>query len=61
MKYLGFNYGKIIEGFALLPSISINWMKTSLKEKRCYNVQFAWLFWFFTIGTIHKKLKEYGY
>ena len=69
MKYLGISGGWIIEGFCILPSINISWMK-SLRRKPTlvldkydtyYDVQFAWLFWYFTIGQIKNKLKEQGY
>ena len=39
-------FGKITEGFALLPSIDINWY--TWKGKRHYYVQFVWLFWALT-------------
>lgn len=58
MKYIGITKGKILEGFCLLPSINITWMKITIKGKKYYDIQFAWLFWFFTIGTIPKVLKE---
>ena len=70
MKYLGISGGWIIEGFCILPSISINWMKSLEKTNHyCvldkyntyYDIQFAWLFWYITIGQIKKKLKEQGY
>ena len=59
MKYLGISGGWIVEGFSILPSINVNWM--TVREGKCYDVQFAWLFWYFTIGQIKNKLKEYGY
>lgn len=34
---------RIDEGFAFLPSISLNWC--TWKGKRYYYVSFAWLFW----------------
>ena len=36
--------GKLVESFALLPSISINWMW--FDGERHYSVQFAWLWWY---------------
>lgn len=59
MKYLGIDYGKFIEGFEIIPSISITWM--TLVDGRFYDVRFSWFFWYFTIGQIKKKLKENGY
>ncbi len=59
MRYLGISYGKIIEGFAFIPSISLNW--ATLRNKKYYDIQFAWLFWYFTIGQIKNKLKKEGY
>lgn len=59
MKYLGVSGGKLIEGFCILPSISVNWM--TLKDSRYYDIQFSLFRWYFTIGQIKKKLKEQGY
>lgn len=39
-------FGKIIEGFALLPSVDINWLWFA--GKRHYSLQFAWLWWYFS-------------
>ncbi len=67
MKYLGISYGKIIEGFDIFPTISVSWATLKVNDKlpgnykRYYNIQFAWLFWYFTIGQIKNKLKEEGY
>lgn len=74
MKYLGIDYGRIIEGFCLLPSINLNWgrfedeifllgngLKSKGKFKKYYDIQFAWLWWYFTIGQIKNKLKMNGY
>ena len=59
MKYLGIDYGWLIEGFVILPSFSWNWM--TLRDGRYYDLTFQWLFWYFTIGEIKNKLKENGY
>lgn len=59
MKYLGIDYGWLIEGLTILPSIDISWM--TLKDGRYYDVRFSLWFWYFTIGQIKKKLKEQGY
>lgn len=59
MKYISITSGKIGDGFSFLPSINLIWM--ILTDGRYYDVQFAWLKWYFTIGQIHKKLKENGY
>ena len=71
MKYLGITGGRIIEGFSVLPSIDLTWAifedetfllgtsrlkKANKKYKKYYDVQFAWLFWYFTIGCIHKRI-----
>ncbi len=53
MKYLRF--GKITEGFTIIPSITIYWMTL---DRRYYDVKFAWLKWFFTIGTVSAKLNK---
>lgn len=60
MKYLGVDYGWLIEGFSILPSISIVWARADAHTK-LYDVQFAWLRWYFTIGQVHKWLKENNY
>lgn len=59
MKYLGISGGWLIECFSVLPGISYSWMRTN--KDFCWSLQFAWLWWYFDIGTIHKKLKEQGY
>ena len=59
MKYWGISCGKIIEGFSVFPSVSVNW--ATLENKKYYDIQFAWLYWYFTIGQITNKLKEEGY
>ena len=59
MKYLGIDCGWLIEGFDILPSISVTWM--TLKLTTYYDVRFSWFRWYFTIGQIKKKLKENGY
>lgn len=64
MKYWGISYGKIIEGFSVFPSISVNWATLKVSDKlpgnynRYYDIQFAWLWWYFTIGQLKNKLKE---
>ena len=40
-------FGKIVEGFAFLPSLNLNWLV--YKGRRFYHVQFAWLFWYVSI------------
>lgn len=59
MKYWGISYGRIIEGFTFLPTINLNW--GTFENKKHYDIQFAWFYWYFTIGQIHKKLKEMGF
>ena len=59
MKYLDISYGKIIEGFSFIPNVNLNWM--TLDGCRYYDIQFAWLFWYVTVGQIKNKLKEEGY
>jgi hypothetical protein len=57
--------GWIVEGFYILPSISITWMTTNWvqtgKFKRIYDIQFAWLFWYIQTDNIGKELKKRGY
>lgn len=59
MKYIGITFGTFIDGFSLIPNISLIWLP--LYERRYYDVQFSWLRWYFVVGQIHKKLKECGY
>jgi hypothetical protein len=59
MKHLGIRCGTLIESFVLLPSIDFSWM--SLKSGTYYDLRFAWLFWYITIGEINNRLKEDGY
>lgn len=59
MKYWGIDYGRIIEGFTFIPSINLSW--ATLENKKYYNIHFAWLYWYFTIGQIHNKIKEMGF
>ena len=67
MKYIGITFGRIIEGFCILPSITLLWATLNVKDKlpgnyaTYYDLQFSWLFWYFTIGQIRNKLKERGY
>lgn len=64
MKYWGITYGKIIEGIVIIPTINLTWAlfwetdKLPGNNKRFYDIQFAWLWWYFTIGQIHNRLKE---
>ena len=73
MKYLGITCGWILEGFEILPSIALTWMhvedemfisgrnvkkRPKAKIRKYYDLQFAWLFWYFTIGCINKRVKE---
>lgn len=67
MKYWDIDYGRIIEGFCLLHSINLSWAILQVNNKlpgnynRYYDIQFAWLWGYFTIGQIKKKLKMNGY
>ena len=67
MKYWGISYGRLVEGFTFLPTINLNWATLQVNNKlpgnynRYYDVQFAWLWWYFTIGQIHNKIKEMGF
>ena len=56
MKYLGIDYGRIIEGFVILPSFGLSWI--TLTDGCYYDLTFQWLFWYFTVGEVKKKLKE---
>ena len=53
------SFGKLIEQFAITPTINICSMQAS--DKTIYDVQFAWLFWYVTIGKISSYLKSTGY
>lgn len=45
--------GRIIEGFCVLPSLSINWMYFC--GERHYSIQFAWLWWY--ISTYKSQME----
>ena len=51
--------GKIIEVFALLPSIDINWMWFA--GERHYSLQFTWLWWYLsTYKTPQEIVDKYN-
>ena len=56
MKYLGITCGRLIESFVIIPSINVTWM--SYKLKTYYNINIAWLYWYITIGQVHKLIKN---
>lgn len=41
--------GKLVECFAFLPSLHLNWVKTS--KKIIYILQFGWLHWYIQVHT----------
>lgn len=43
-----FEKGTILEGFQFFPSIALNWI-TQYDLSRKFDLQFSWLFWYFTI------------
>lgn len=49
MKIDKIRFGKIIDGFEFLPSISLSWIFFSEKNKRSYHLQFAWFLWYINI------------
>lgn len=59
MKYLGISGGRFVDGFHFLPSIDLCWM--TIQDGTYFDIRFSLFFWYFTIGEIHKKLKENGY
>lgn len=52
-----FDGGHLIESFAVLPSISYNWMQTT--DGKVREVTFAWLYWYFSIGNTKIYLKKW--
>ena len=58
MKYIGVSCGRYIEGFSILPNIEICWMQ---EDRKYWDIRFSWLFWYFTIGEIKKRLEFHGY
>ena len=48
LKYV--NCGHLIESFAFIPSISLNWMKTT--HGTAFEIQFTWLFWYINFGNV---------
>ena len=45
--------GRIIEGFSVFPSLSINW--DTFCGERHYSIQFSWLWWY--ISTSKSQLE----
>lgn len=56
-----FSGGWLIESFAILPSISLNWMHKVGNTPMSWELNFAWLFWYFSIGNVRINLKKAGY
>ena len=54
-----FYCGHLVECFTLLPSITYSWMQTY--ANKAWEIQFAWLFWYFSVGNIRIELKKNGY
>jgi len=54
-----FSCGWLVECIAILPSISFNWMIT--KDGTSWELNFAWILWYFSIGNVKIRLKNYGY
>ena len=56
---------KLIESFAIFPSLNINWMTTNWVKtgeyRKIYDIQFTWLFWYISTSNISKYLKENSY
>ena len=62
MRYLDyFSCGHLIEAFCIIPSINFNWMCSTRKTSFSWELNFAWLFWYFSIGNIRINLKKTGY
>ena len=57
--------GRLVENFAILPSLSINWMTTNWvrtgEYRKIYDVQFSWFFWYISTTNISRYLKTQGY
>ena len=51
--------GRLVECFTLLPSITYSWMQTY--TSKAWEIQFAWLFWYFSVGNVRIELKKNGY
>lgn len=47
--------GKLRECFAFLPSLNLNWVRTS--KGTIYILQFGWLYWYIQIQS---NLDKYG-
>ena len=56
-----FSCGWLIECIAILPSISFNWMHHTYATPVSWELNFAWLFWYFSIGNVKFNLKKAGY
>lgn len=46
--------GKLTECFAILPTLNLNWFKTS--KGTIYYLQLGWIFWYIDI-TMNKFIK----
>lgn len=58
MKYKNkFSFGRIIEGFVILPSFNVNWL--THENKQHYELQFSWLFWYVTYGNITSVIESF--
>ena len=56
-----FSGGWLIESFAILPSISLNWMHKVGNTPMSWELNFVWFFWYFSIGNVRINLKKAGY
>jgi len=50
-------FGHLIEAFVITPNLSINWL--TYCNKKYYEVQFAWLFWYVKIGKIEDIINDW--
>lgn len=50
-------FGHLIEAFVITPNLSINWL--TYCNKKYYEVQFAWLFWYVKIGKVEDIINDW--
>ena len=50
-------FGRIIEGFAILPNVNLSWITTSDNKKK-YQFMIGLFFWYVTVGNLTSYLDD---
>ncbi len=57
-----FSCGRLVEAFAVLPFINLNWtnvyFKNSKNPKLSWELTFSWLFWYVSVGNVKINLEK---